>query len=120
MNAVKLNEGFDLVCVWSATLIGEKHASEFENWFKNEFDIEVQYLEEVTTLPDRDKDGNVVEKTGGRNDVFFATKCENASKFTIPRLHFGIRWAEDAIPQYENIYPKRIKNYLQCNKLLTS
>ena len=62
MNAVKLNEGFDLVCVWSAILIGEKHASDFENWFKNEFDIEVQYLEEVTTLPDRDKDGNVVEK----------------------------------------------------------
>ena len=60
MNAVKLNEGFDLVCVWSATLIGEKHASEFENWFKNEFDIEVQYLEEVTTLPSLSRSGNVV------------------------------------------------------------
>ena len=23
MNAVKLNEGFDLVCVWPATLIGK-------------------------------------------------------------------------------------------------
>ena len=113
MNAVKLNEGFDLVCVWSATLIGEKHASEFENWFKNEFDIEVQYLEEVTTLPDRDKDGNVVEKTGGRNDVFFAIKREDASKFAIPRLHFSIRWVEDAILQDENIYPKYIKEYLK-------
>ena len=113
MNAVKLNEGFDLVCVWSATPIGEKHASEFENWFKNEFDIEVQYLEEVTTLPDRDKDDNVVEKTGGRNDVFFAIKREDASKFAIPRLHFDIRWAEDAIPQDENIYPKYVKEYLK-------
>lgn len=113
MNAVKLNEGFDLVCVWSATLIGEKHASEFENWFKNEFDIEVQYLEEVTTLPDRDKDGNVVEKTGGRNDVFFAIKREDASKFAIPRLHFSIRWVEDAILQDENIYPKYVKEYLK-------
>ena len=113
MNAVKLNEGFDLVCVWPAILIGEKHASDFENWFKNEFGIEVKYLEEVTTLPDRDKDGNVVEKTGGRNDVFFATKRENASKLAIPRLHFGIRWAEDAIPQYENIYPKYVKEYLK-------
>ena len=113
MNAVKLNEGFDLVCVWSKTLIGEKHASDFENWFKNEFDIEVQYLEEVTTLPDRDKDGNVVEKTGGRNDVFFAIKRESASKFVIPRLHFDIRWAEDAIPQDENIYPKYVKEYLK-------
>lgn len=113
MNAVKLNEGFDLVCVWSATLIGEKHASEFENWFKNEFDIEVQYLEEVTTLPDRDKDGNVVEKTGGRNDVFFAIKREDASKFAIPRLHFSIRWVEDAILQDESIYPKYVKEYLK-------
>ena len=113
MNAVKLNEGFYLVCVWSGTLIGKKHASDFENWFKNEFDIEVQYLEEVTTLPDRDKDGNVVEKTGGRNDVFFAIKREDASKFAIPRLHFDIRWAEDAIPQDENIYPKYVKEYLK-------
>ena len=113
MNAVKLNEGFDLVCVWSGTLIGEKHASEFENWFKNEFDIEVQYLEEVTTLPDRDKDGNVVEKTGGRNDVFFAIKREDASKFVIPCFRFGICWAEDAIPQDENIYPKYVKEYLK-------
>ena len=113
MNAVKLNEGFDLVCVWSAILIGKKHASDFENWFKNEFDIEVQYLEEVTTLPERDKDGNVVEKTGGRNDVFFAIKCEDASKLAIPRLHFDIRWAEDAIPQDENIYPKYVKEYLK-------
>ena len=113
MNAVKLNEGFDLVCVWPATLIGEKHASEFENWFKTEFDIEVQYLEEVTTLPDRDKDGNVVEKTGGRNDVFFAIKREDASKFAIPRLHFSIRWVEDAILQDENIYHKYVKEYLK-------
>ena len=113
MNAVKLNEGFDLVCVWPATVVGKKCVSGFENWFKNEFDIEVQYLEEVTTLPDRDKDGNVVEKTGGRNDVFFAIKRESASKFVIPRLHFDIRWAEDAIPQDENIYPKYVKEYLK-------
>ena len=113
MNVVKLNEGFDLVCVWPATLVGEERVSEFEDWFKNEFDIEAQYLEEVTTLPDRDKDGNVVEKTGGRNDVFFAIKRENASKFAIPRLHLGIRWAEDAIPQDENIYPKYVKEYLK-------
>ncbi len=113
MNAVKLKEGFEIVCVWPATLIGEKHASEFENWFKNQFDIEVQYLEEVTTLPDCDKDGNVVEKTGGRNDVFFAIKREDVPKFAIPRLHYGIRWADDAIPQDKNIYPKHVRKYLK-------
>ena len=41
MKAVKLNEGFDLVCVWPATVVGEKYVSEFEYWFKTEFDIEV-------------------------------------------------------------------------------
>ena len=113
MNAVKLKEGFEIVCIWPATLIGKERVAEFEDWFKNEFGIEAQYLEEVTTLPDRDKDGNVVEKTGGRNDVFFAIKREDASKFAIPRLHFDIRWAEDAIPQDENIYPKYVKEYLK-------
>lgn len=113
MNAVKLNEGFDLVCVWPATVVGEKCVSEFEDWFKAEFGIEVQYLEEVKTLPDRDKDGNVVKDTGGRTDVFFATKREYASKFAIPRLHYGIRWADDTIHQDENIYPQHVREYLK-------
>ena len=112
MNAVKLNEGFDLVCVWPATLVGKKHASDFENWFKNEFDLEVQYLEEVTTLPDRDKDGNVVEK-GGRNDVLFAIKREDASKLVNPRLHFNIHWVGYDVHQDKNIYPEHVKNYLK-------
>ena len=45
--------------------------------------------------------------------MFFAIKREDASKFVIPRLHFDIRWAEDAIPQDENIYPKYVKEYLK-------
>ena len=113
MNAAKLNEGFDLVCVWPATVVGEKSVSAFEYWFKNEFGIEVQYLEEVTTLPDCDKDGNVVEKTGGRNDLFFAIKRENASKFASHRLHAGTRWAYDAIHRDKKIYPKHVIEYLK-------
>ena len=112
MNAVKLNEGFDLVCVWPATLIGKERVAEFEDWFKNEFGIEAQYLEEVKTLPNRDKNGNVVEDTGGRNDVFFAIKHEESSKFVIKRLHYGMRWASDAVPQDKEIYPKHVKKYV--------
>ena len=113
MKAVKLNEGFDLVCVWPATLVDKEQISEFEDWFKNEFGIECQYLEEVKTFPDRDEDGNIVEDTGGRNDVFFAIKNEDVPKFAIKRLGYGIRWAEDAVPQDENIYPEYVKEYLK-------
>ena len=49
MKAVKLNEGFEIVCIWPATLIGKERVAEFEDWFKNEFGIEAQYLEEVKT-----------------------------------------------------------------------
>lgn len=59
------------------------------------------------------KECDLIISFNTRCDVFFATKCENASKFAIPRLHFGIRWAEDAIPQDENIYPKYVKEYLK-------
>lgn len=80
---------------------------------KNEFGIECQYLEEVTTFPDRDENGNVVEDTGGRNDVFFAIKNDdNVPKFAIKRFEYGIRWAEDAVPQYKEIYPEHVLEYI--------
>ena len=112
MNAVKLNEGFDLVCVWPATLVGKEKISEFEDWFKNEFGIECQYLEEVETLPDLDENGNIVEETGGRNDVFFAIKNDDVPKFAVKRFMYGIRWAEDALPQNKEIYPPHVLEYI--------
>lgn len=112
MNAVKLNEGFDLVCVWPATLVGKERVAEFEDWFKNEFGIECQYLEEVETLPDLDEDGNTVEETGGRNDLFFAIKCNDVPKFAVKRFAYGIRWASDALSQDKEIYPKHVFEYI--------
>ena len=112
MNAVKLNEGFDLVCVWPATLVGKERVAEFEDWFKNEFGIECQYLEEVETLPDLDENGNVVEETGGRNDLFFAIKNDDVPRFAAKRLSYGIRWAEDALPQNKEIYPPHVFEYI--------
>ena len=113
MKAVKLNEGFNVVCVWPATIVGEDKIADFENWVKEQFGIDAQYLEEVTTLSDRDENGDIVENTGGRIDLFFAIKGEDASKFAIPRLSYGIRWASDAIPQDKDIYPKYVLEYLK-------
>lgn len=31
MKAVKLNEGFNVVCVWPATIVGEDKIADFEN-----------------------------------------------------------------------------------------
>ena len=112
MNAVKLNEGFDVVCVWPAAIVGKDSVAEFEEWFKNEFGIDVQYLEEIKTLPDRDEYGNIVEDTGDRNDVFFAIKCDDVPRFAVKRLMYGIRWAEDAVPQDKKIYPKHVFEYI--------
>ena len=67
----------------------------------------------MTTFPDHDEDGNVVEETGGRNDVFFAIKNEDVSQFTVKRFVYGIRWAFDVIPQDEKIYPEHVKEYLK-------
>lgn len=112
MNAVKLNEGFDVVCVWPATIVSKERIAEFEDWFKNEFGIDVQYLEEIETLPDLDEDGEIVEETGGRNDVFFAIKSDDVPKFAVKRLMYGIRWASDALSQNKEIYPKHVFEYI--------
>ena len=45
-----------MVCVWSGTLIGKKHASDFENWFKNEFDIEALLLKPLTNSSQKAKE----------------------------------------------------------------
>ena len=112
MKAVKLNEGFDLVCVWPAIIIGKESISAFEEWFKNEFGIDVQYLEEVKTMPDCDKDGNVMEDTGGRSDLFFAIKHEEISTFAINRFRYAMRWASDVVPQDKKIYPRHVLKYV--------
>lgn len=112
MKAVTLNEGFNVVCVWPATVIGKESISAFEEQFKDEFGADVQYLEEVTTLPDCDKDGNVIEGTGGRNDLFFAIKHEESSKFVMKRISYGMRWASDVVPQDKKIYPRHILKYV--------
>ena len=111
MSNIKLNPGFEQVCVWPGTLVGEDKIAEFEAFLLEKFGARVQYLEEVTTAPDL-KNGFPVEGTGGRNDVLFAIHNEDIGKFAIPRMQFGVRWVEDV---YGNgggaLYPERVAEY---------
>lgn len=105
-------QGFSQVVVWPDTVVGEDNVDDFLKFMSKEFGIDVQYLEEIETFPDRDADGEVVEGTGGRNDLFFAVGGENIGSFAIKRLAYGMRWIEDV---YGNdggyLYPERVREY---------
>jgi hypothetical protein len=113
MSNKQLNPGFEQVCVWPGTIVGQDKIAEFEAFVLENLGTRVQYLEEVKTAPDY-ANGFPVEDTGGRNDVLFAIHNEDIGKFAIPRMQFGVRWLEDV---YGNgggdLYPQRIAEY-QC------
>lgn len=100
-------ENFSQLCVMEGTVLGDSSIQDFENHFLQELDVRIKYCTEVTTLPDKDKFGNDVPETGGRNDLFFYVHSEDVSKFAIPRFQYGIRWWEDIFyNKGENIYPE--------------
>jgi hypothetical protein len=112
MNQI-LNDGFRQVCVWPGTLVGQEHVQEFEQFILEQLGTRVQYLEEVTTAPDRNN-GYPVEGTGGRNDVLFAVHDDDIGRFAVPRLNYGMRWLEDVYGNgHGDLYPERIAEY-QC------
>jgi hypothetical protein len=119
---VKRRKGFNQVCVWEACVVTKsnepKTPAEFEQFMKENFKSDVQYLEEIKTGPDL-KNGQPVSETGGRIDLFFAISDEHVARFAIPRLQFGIKWIEDVLAKgnYRSpIYPKRLFDYCIWNK----
>jgi len=111
---VEKKEKFTQVCVWPSCIVGEDRIEEFEEFMREKFGIRVQYLEEIKTNPDKDVDGNIIEGTGNRNDLFFAIHDEDVGKFVIPKLMYGISWIEDTLASCNNtshLYPERVKEY---------
>lgn len=92
-----MENNFNQLCVWPATLVGEENIEKFENFFLTDLNVRVKFLTEIKTLPDLDNDYNLIPETGGRNDVFFYIHDEDITKFAIPRLNLGIKWWEDVI-----------------------
>jgi len=98
------------VVVWEGTIIGKDDVPKFEGWFLETFGVDVKYLEEVKTLPDKEY-GREVEGTGGRNDVFFLVdqNADHFGQFCMDRMAYGMRWLEDILGnKHGDIYPKEI------------
>jgi hypothetical protein len=112
---IQRKENFKQVCVWPGTTMGDSKPEEFEEFFMENFETRTQFLEEVTTLPDRNEMGDIIPETGGRIDILFAVHDEDISKFSVSRLSMGIRWIEDAVSNINNpngiIYDERILQY---------
>lgn len=97
-------EGFSQVCVWPGIVIcgqGKEPSAEdietFTQFFADEFGVRVQYLEQVTTLPDLTLLGNPIPETGGRNDILFAVHLDDIERFVTKRFAIGARWIEDVL-----------------------
>jgi hypothetical protein len=110
----KQEKPFAQVCVWGSTTVGESNIDLFEKSMLEQHGIRVKYLEEIMTFPDRDANGNNIEGTGGRSDVFFAIHEDDIPSFAVPRLSFDppVRWIEDVLGNESlSIYPETVNNY---------
>ena len=111
---VQNQKPYSQVLVWSGTVIGDTPVKEFNKFFKDEFGVRVNFIEEIVTSPDLDEKGFPIEGTGGRHDVFFSIHEDDIPKFAVSRfkLHSHPRWIEDV---YANgggkLYPEDVQNY---------
>jgi hypothetical protein len=111
MNKVK-KEGYTQVAVMQGMYMETAEHEEFVDFMKGVLDADIQVLECIETLPDKDLEGFELEGTGGRTDVLFAIKREHITgQLCMDRFLYGIRWLEDIIQQEPHIYPERIKDY---------
>ncbi len=112
---VELKTGYTQVCVWPGTTLDHRGPGAFEDYMLSQFQVKVQYLENILTTPNTDNDGNPVEGTGGRSDLFFAVEQDGLTPtFCVGRLYYGIRWIEDVLSECNytsRIYPERIFDY---------
>lgn len=122
---VELKEGFTQVCIWPGCIVvddndsNQDNINKFEQFMFDNFKARVQYLEEIKTKPDHDKELNIIKDTGGRNDLFFTVHNESIGHFAVPRLAVGIRWIEDVLANGNyrcHIYPDRVFKYVSWNK----
>jgi len=94
MAVAEKTNGFDQLCCWPGTTLGDKSVENFVDWVAEEFGVRAKFAEVVDTLPDED---DTEGETGGRSDMLFWVHSEDIPKFAAKRLAYGIRWWEDVI-----------------------
>ena len=95
-------KNYNQLCVLPGTIVGPEEIKDFEAFFLDDLGVRVKYECEIKTLPDIQSDGNKVEDTGGRNDLFFYIHDDDIQDFAVRRLKMGIRWWEDVIKYNDN------------------
>jgi hypothetical protein len=108
----KINTKGRQVCVWPGTIVGDD-VKKFEKFMFKNFEVRVQYLKEIKTLPSM-RNGEPVRGTGNRNDLFFAVYSKDMTgKFCLQRLQYGIRWIEDVLDNESDysIYPAEVREW---------
>jgi hypothetical protein len=80
--------------VWPETLVGKENVVDFENYFKEELDVRIKYMEEI-------------ENVDGGNDVFFYVYQEDLQKFLFKRMQMGIKWWED-VEEKARLYSREV------------
>jgi hypothetical protein len=112
------DKNYTQLCVWQGVLLDGFTTKEFEDYMLERFGTRIIFETEIRTLPDLDRKGNPITKTGGRNDVFFYVHKEDIPKFAVLRLNAGIRWWEDVFcfnTDNSHLYPQEfIKKYKLC------
>jgi len=104
-----VHKDYTQVCVWPGTIVEDDQHQEMVEWFKDEFDTGIQFLETIFTKPDRGD-----KNSGGRADVFFAIHKDDIGKMILPIRQIGARWIEDVLSKenYKDpIYPRRVFDY---------
>jgi len=108
---------FNQLCVWPGTMMGDSTPQDLTDFFQENFNTRIQFETETITNPDLDKNGNPIEDTGGRHDLFFFIHDDDISSFAVPRLMVGIRWWEDVVSYNDNshLYSTEILNKYPIN-----
>lgn len=120
-NNIERKEGYKQVLVIEGVYLeGDHQIPEFEGIIKESLGLEhsPQYLETITTWPDKDREGKDVPGTGDRSDIFFAVHEEDVTpSMSVKRLQLKMRWVEDVLSDANNpgghiIYPPRVRHYM--------
>jgi hypothetical protein len=105
------------VFVWPGCVVADSDREDFKDFFRNEFEMDGEFLVQVETNPNQDDAGNEIEDTGGRKDAFFQVTATDEQfenqKWMMARLMMGIADWSSARPMLaekgmEYIYPESV------------
>ena len=91
---------FNQLCVWEGVILEGSSPEGFEAFILEKFGSRIKFTETVVTLSDT-RNGETVEGTGGRHDLFFFIHDDDIPKFSVKKLQCGIRWWEDVLDNQE-------------------